>query len=140
MTNKFDDGQIVEYEYLWDWQAREGRTNAEKNWPVCLALVIKNSKQGMTHLIILPISGTPPKADQDAIAIPALELRRAGLSDFKSGWITISEYNYDIVERSFYFDPNQKPRGRFSGPFMDQILLRFRRNLIQKRGRIDRTR
>ncbi|MCA1370274.1 hypothetical protein I6F15_23155 [Bradyrhizobium sp. BRP14] len=139
MTKKFDDGQIVEYEYLWDWQAQEGRTNAEKGRPVCLAMVIKDSEQGITHLIILPISGTPPHPDQDALVIPPLELRRAGLSDFKSGWITVSEYNYDVLERSFYFDLKQKPRGRFSGPFMDQILIRFRRHLAQRRGRIDRT-
>ncbi|MCG5481187.1 hypothetical protein [Sinorhizobium alkalisoli] len=140
MTNSFDDGEIVEYEYLWEWQAQKGRTNAEKDRPVCLAMVIRDDEQGLTHLIILPISGTPPRPDQDAMAIPALELRRAGLSDFKSGWITVSEYNYDVLERSFYFDSNQKPRGRFSGPFMDQILMRFRRHLVQKRGRIDRTR
>jgi len=139
MTKRFDDGEIVEYEYLWEWQAQKGRTNAEKGRPVCLAMVIKDSKQGITHLIILPISSTQPRPDQDALAIPALELRRAGLADFKAGWITASEYNYDVLERSFYFDPNQKPRGRFSGPFMDQILIRFRRYLREKRGRIDRT-
>lgn len=136
---KFDEGQIVEYDYLWEWQALEGRTNAEKARPVCLAMTIKDSTQGITHLVILPISATPPGPDQDAIAIPALELRRAGLSDFKSGWITVGEYNYDVQERSFYFDPNQKPQGRFSGPFMDRILIRFRRHLAEKRGRIDRT-
>jgi hypothetical protein len=38
--------------------------------------------------------------------IPLLEIRQAGLSMFKRGRITVSEYNYDIAERSYYFDPN----------------------------------
>ena len=139
MSSRFEDGQIVEYDYLWEWQAREGRRNAEKPRPVCLAMVIKDGRQNVTHLIILPISATRPRQDQDALSIPVLELRRAGLSDLKSGWITVSEYNYDVLERSFYFDPNQEPRGRFSGPFMDQVLMRFRHHLAERRGRIDRT-
>ncbi|WEX74641.1 hypothetical protein PYH37_002096 [Sinorhizobium numidicum] len=60
MTKKFDDGQILEYEYLWDWQAQAGRRNGEKDRPVCLAMVIKDEQQGITHLIILPISGARP--------------------------------------------------------------------------------
>jgi hypothetical protein len=38
--------------------------------------------------------------------IPLLKIRQAGLSMFKRGRITVSEYNYDIAERSYYFDPN----------------------------------
>ncbi|MBB4189062.1 hypothetical protein GGE07_005742 [Sinorhizobium terangae] len=75
MTNVFDDGEIVEYEYLWEWQAEKGRTNAEKDRPVCLAMVIRDDEQGLTHLIILPISGTPPRPDQDAMVTPSLELQ-----------------------------------------------------------------
>lgn len=85
MTNQFDDGQIVSYEYLWNWQAKLGRTNGEKSRPVCLALLIKDARQKLTHLVILPISGTPPRADQEALPIPLMELRRAGLSEFKDG-------------------------------------------------------
>ena len=139
MTNRFDNGQIVAYEYLWNWQAKEGRTNGEKSRPVCLALQIKDAKQNLTHLVILPISGTPPRADQEALVIPPLELHRAGLSEFKDGWITVSEFNYDVLERSFYFEPNQKPRGRFSKPFMDQVLIRLRRHIASGQGRTDRT-
>ncbi len=139
MTNQFDDGQIVSYEYLWNWQAKLGRTNGEKSRPVCLALRIKDARQKLTHLVILPISGTPPRADQEALPIPLMELRRAGLSEFKDGWITVSEFNYDVLEQSFYFEPNQKPIGRFSKPFMDQILIRLRRHIASGQGRTDRT-
>jgi len=139
MSEKFKAGQIVNYEYLWNRHAKEGRANAEKPRTACLSMVIKDAAQGITHLIILPISSKPPQGDQDAIEIPVLELRRAGLADYKSGWVTVSEYNYDVLERSYYFDPNQTPRGHFSGPFMKILLTRFGKHLREKRGRIDRT-
>lgn len=59
---------------------------------------------------------------------------------FKSGWLTISEYNYDIAEKSFYFDPNQEPRGVFSAHFMNQIRQAIRPLLQAKQGRVDRIR
>jgi len=33
-------------------------------------------------------------------------LKRAGLTDAKRGWITVSEYNYDILEQSWDFPIN----------------------------------
>lgn len=56
---------------------------------------------------MLAISSQPPGADQTALEIPEIECRRGGLSELKRAWITISEYNYDIAERSHYLDPNQ---------------------------------
>ena len=57
----------------------------------------------------------------------------------KRGWITVSEYNYDIAERSFYFEPNQKPRGRFGPSFLEEIRQALRPLLAARAGRIDRT-
>jgi hypothetical protein len=86
----------------------------------------------------LPISSTPPRKDQEALEIPALELRRAGLSDAKQGWITVSEYNYDILEKSYHFDARKAPRGSFSKPFLDQINAKFRQTLQARSGKVDR--
>ncbi|WP_210161475.1 hypothetical protein [Rhizobium leguminosarum] len=97
-------------------------------------------RQNMTHLVILPISGTPPRSDQIALEIPDLELRRAGLSVFKRGWVTVSEYNYDIAERSWYFDAGQTPRGWFGPRFLEDIRQALRPILAAHAGRIDRTR
>lgn len=110
MSDRFPNGAIVSYPYLWRWQAEEGREHGEKDRPVCLALTVPDPRQNITHLVILPISGTLPRNDQTALEIPDLELRRAGLSVFKRGWITVSEYNYDVAERSFHFEPAQTPR------------------------------
>jgi len=137
MARGFEDGQIVDYPYLWRWQALEGRANAEKDRPVCLALMLKSDS--ITHLIILPISGSPPHNDRQALEIPQLELRRAGLSTFRRGWLSVDEYNYDVVERSYYFDGGQRPRGAFSAKFLKEILKAIRPMLVARVGRIDRT-
>jgi len=138
MIERITSGLIISYPYLWRWQRDEGRENAEKDRPVCLAITLRDPAIEITHLVILPISGSPPRGGQEALEIPSLEIHRAGLSMFKRGWLTISEYNYDIAERSFHFDPNQEPRGMFSSQFMDQIRRAIRPLLLAKRGRIDR--
>ncbi|BCH22382.1 hypothetical protein MesoLjLc_21250 [Mesorhizobium sp. L-8-10] len=139
MTDRFPSGSIIRYPYLWRWQRNQGRENAEKDRPVCLAIALRDPARSITHLVILPISGTSPLLGQLALEIPALELRRAGLSMFKRGWVTVDEFNYDIAERSYYFEPNQKPRGMFGPSFMEEIRRAIRPILAAGRGRVDRT-
>lgn len=139
MTSRRQSGEIVSYPYLWHRQSAEGRHNPEKDRPVCLAISLWDEAQQITHLVILPISGTAPLESQTTLEVPKLELRRANLSLSKRAWITVDEYNYDIIERSFYFDPGQKPRGSFSPKFMEQVRKAIRPMLAAKTGRIDRT-
>lgn len=138
-TERFKDGHIVQYAYLWKWQRDQGRDEGEKSRPACVTLMFRNEQQNLTHLVILAISGTPPKADQIAIEVPLLELKRAGLTDAKRGWITVSEYNYDILERSWDFPVNSPPQGRFSRPFLKQIQAAVLSTIRSRTGRIDRT-
>ncbi|MDV2986892.1 hypothetical protein PUR23_28100 [Methylorubrum populi] len=139
MAAAFPSGSVITYPYLWRWQREEGRFNAPKDRPTCLAITVPDQAQGLTHLVLLAISGTPPGENQIALEIPVLELRRAGLSTLKRGWITVSEYNYDVAERSFHFDPNQTARGAFGPGFMNQIRAAIRPLFTAARGRIDRT-
>ena len=139
MSDIPESGIVVSYPYLWRRQAEAGWESAEKDRPVCLAITLRDERQNLTHLVILAITGTPPKLGQKAIEIPALEVKRAGLSTLKPAWLMIGEYNYDIVERSFYFEPNQKPWGRFGPRFLEEIRQAIRPLLAQREGRIDRT-
>lgn len=139
MTDRFSRGDIVSYPYLWRWQEGNGREHGEKDRPVCLILSISDPK-GHSHVLLLPISSTPPYGGQSAIEIPDLELRRAKLSSFKQGWITVSECNYDIIERSYHFDPAQTPRGKFSGAFLETVRKAFAPFLAAGAARVDRTR
>lgn len=95
--------------------------------------------KGNTHLILLPISSKPPFEGQIGIEIPKLELRRANLTGYERGWITVSEYNYDILERSYHFDAGEPPQGRFSEAFLEGIRQAFAPHLAAGNARIDRT-
>jgi hypothetical protein len=137
-TEPFKEGHIVRYPYLWLWQRDLGRDEGEKDRPACLALMFKNQAQNLTHLVLLAITGTPPRPDQTAIEIPQLELRRAGLTDTKQGWIIVSEYNYDILERSWDFPIRTPPQGRFSLPFLKRVQAAVLATIRRKSGRVDR--
>lgn len=139
MSDDFRSGDIVSYPYLWHWQHEAGRVNAEKDRPVCLALALPDKNKALTHLIIVAISGTSPLPEQRTIEIPDLEIKRAGLSAYKRAWVSVDEYNYDIAEKSFFFEPNQRLRGRFSDVFLRQILREVRQTIEVQSGRVDRT-
>lgn len=136
MSDKFRRGDIISYPYLWRWQSN--REHGEKDRPVCMILAIKD-KQGITHILLLPISSKPPSDGQTAIEIPTLELRRAKLTRYKRGWITVSECNYDTLERSYHFDMRQQPIGRFSEAFLEEIRLAFAPFLAAGSARVSRT-
>jgi hypothetical protein len=61
------------------------------------------------------------------------------LSEVKRAWITVSEYNYDVAERSFYLDPNAPVLGRFSRSFMTQLASAAAPLFRHRAARIDRT-
>lgn len=140
MSDGFRRGDIVSYPYLWRWQIDKdpAREHGEKDRPVCMILTIID-RQGLTHLLMLPVSSKPPFEGQTAIEIPSLELRRAKLTGYAHGWITVSECNYDVLERSYYFDRSQAPLGRFSDAFLETIRQAFAPFLASGSARVNRT-
>ena len=126
--------------YLWRWQVEENpaQEHGEKDRPVCMLLTMID-KQGLTHLLLLPISSKPPFGEQQAIEIPKLELRRAKLTGYDRGCITVSECNHDVLERSYYLDHSQAPIGRFSDAFLETVRKPFAPFLAAGPARINRT-
>jgi len=116
-------GDVWRYPYLWLWQAENGETEGRKPRPTLLSAVVPLATDE-TALYMLPITGTPPTPDRDALEIPATEIRRAGLSEYKRLWIIFDEHNKDILERSFYFEPDGHV-GSFSKAFVKEIAGRF---------------
>lgn len=116
-------GDIWRYPYLWSWQAALGETEGRKDRPVTLAAVLP-IEGDETRLFLLPITGTEPMAEQDALLIPAMEIRRAGLADFKRLWVIFDDHNRDTLETSFYFEPGAKI-GAFSKAFRNEVAIRF---------------
>jgi hypothetical protein len=131
------NGSIIRFPYLWAWQRDKGETEGRKSRPVCMVLAIPSGNQ--TNLILLAISGTPPRSDQTALEIPQLECRRAGIRDWKDAWITVSEFNHDIAEHSFYYDPNTEILGSFSKGFLAKVAAAFKPFLARPSARISRT-
>jgi hypothetical protein len=127
MATEPRSGDVFEYPYLWAWQAEKGETEGRKERPVCLLIALP--VQSGTMMVILAITATEPEPKDGAVEIPAIEARRVGLADWKQGWVIVSEANYDNLENSWYLDPNQTPRGRFSSNFLSKISVRFQDQL-----------
>ena len=137
MSEPPPQASVIEYPYLWLEQDLRGETEGRKTRPVCLALSVP-SQTGEHHLLLLAISSQPPRADQSAIEVPEIERRRGGLTRYPRAWIVTSEYNYDIAERSFYFDPTGPLLGTFGQPFMRQVAAALRKSMQMGRGRVSR--
>jgi hypothetical protein len=61
------------------------------------------------------------------------------LSRYPRAWIIVSEYNYDVAEQSWYYEPNTPSLGAFSGPFIKEVAKALRANLRKAAARVDRT-
>lgn len=127
-------GDVWRYPYLWKREERGGEDSGRKNRPTALAAVITVSGQN-TLLYLLPITGTEPMNDQDALEIPATEIRRAGLTEHKRLWIIFDEYNRDELEASFYFELNAGI-GSFSKVFLKVMSGRFAQAIRDQRASI----
>lgn len=135
MSHEFRPGEVITYPYLWAWQQQRGETEGHKQRPVCVVIAIRSASDGNTHLVLLAITTQSPEVV--ALEIPDIEHRRAGLGDLKQSWIVVDEYNYDIVERSWYIEPHQAVLGRFSKSFMMKVAAMFAKARGQS-GRVNR--
>jgi hypothetical protein len=139
MASEFSQGSVVLYPYLWRSQRDRGEKQGRKVRPACLVLRMRDPTRPIHHLMFLAISSQPPTATQNAIEIPDTERQRANLSRYPRAWITVSEYNYDIEELSWFLEP-QEPLGKFSSRFLKQVVQALKPVLASRAGRVDRTR
>lgn len=113
-------GQIIEYHYLWKWQAERGETEGRKKRPSCVVLVVKD--QAGNHLLfIASITSKEPTTDRQAIVIPETEARRANLERDLRLWVMVDELNADLLEKSYTLE-DRVPRGQFSQAFTDKLI------------------
>lgn len=127
------EGDVWRYPYLWRWQDARNETEGRKNRPVSFVAVAK-TVSGEHLLFVLPITSKEPDTGAHAIEIPQTELRRAGLDSALRLWIVIDEYNLDILERSFYFEPGER-LGSFSPKFRSTIVRQFRQLFSVRRSK-----
>ena len=133
-------GAVLRYPYLWLSQSRAGEDSGRKERPVCLVLRVRDEKAALPPLPRLAISSQPPASGQAALEIPDIDRRRAGLTAYPRAWIYVSEWNYDIAERSFHLDPALKPLGHLTPRFLAIVARAFSATVRLSRARVDRTR
>ncbi len=132
-------GAVLRYPYRWLAQSRRGEESGRKDRPVCLVMAVHDPKADLHHLAFLAISSQPPGPQQETIEIPDIERKRAGLTGYPQAWIYVSEWNYDIAERSFYLDPLEPVMGTFTPRFLAIVARAFMPTLKQNARRISRT-
>jgi hypothetical protein len=118
-------GEIWQYPYLWAWQDARGETEGRKHRPCAVAIEFAK-RDGLTAAFLLAITSKEPTSDRTAIEIPEIERHRAKLSSQSRLWVILDEYNTDIIEKSFYFEPDAY-MGKFSDRFIRQIQRSFAR-------------
>lgn len=124
-------GDLWRYDYLWHWQAKGGETEGRKTRPTSI-VALTHSAAGATHLFLLPITTKAPDPARLAIEVPPIEARRAGLDAGHPCWIILDEFNHDILESSWYFDPAARI-GRFGDTFHRQVMRLFEAALRARR-------
>lgn len=112
-------GQVFEYHYLWNREAKQGKTEGRKKRPTCMTIVFVNEK-GQHVLFIAAITTKSPMEDTIAIEIPETEAHRAKLSTDVPLWVVVNELNADILEQSYALE-DRTARGQFGASFTKTV-------------------
>lgn len=126
-------GDVWSYDYLWRREHDAGAEHGRKTRPTALVATVVG-KDGRTNLFLLPITSKAPGEDRLSLEVPQIERRRAGLDSDLRLWVIIDEYNHDILETSFYLDPNGR-LGAFSSAFNAKTLRAFTQAARTRRAR-----
>ncbi len=84
-------GLVIRYSYLWRREFLVGQEEGLKDRP-CAVVVTHLDENGVTRVLALPITHSPPIANEPAIEIPAPVMTRLSL-DAERSWIVLSEAN-----------------------------------------------
>jgi len=125
-------GQVFDYHYLWEREARKGKEEGRKKRPSCMAIVRVNAR-GQHILFIAAITTKSPTGDTLAIEIPETEAYRAKLSTDVPLWVVVSELNADIMEQSYVLE-DRTARGQFGASFTKTVARRIQE--IRKAGKL----
>jgi hypothetical protein len=112
-------GCVLRYPYLWARQAGRGETEGRKTRPCAVILALRTDK-GQTELRLCAVTTQPPQKGVQAVEVPEIEKRRAGLDGGVALWVIVDEHNVDVFEQSFYIEP-QSQVGAFSSAFTKDL-------------------
>jgi hypothetical protein len=85
-------GLVIRYSYLWANDAALGREEGDKERPASVVMVTDIAGSAAVRVYVLPITHAMPAAGIEAIEIPAVVCKSAGLDSARS-WVLLSEFN-----------------------------------------------
>ncbi len=84
-------GLIARYAFLWNAEARAGRTEARKDRPCVIVLAVHREADSRVRVRVVPITHAPHRPDR-AVEVPPKVQRHLGL-DADASWIVLDEAN-----------------------------------------------
>lgn len=134
-TNGLRPGEVIIYPYRWAREAADRRSPEGSKERPCGVVVAAVAASGRTHLLLAAISSKPPRSDQEALALPEIERRRAGIDPGRDAWIYVSEANEDVEGASIYLT-SEPAIGAISRPFLERVKAGFLHRLGERRGAV----
>jgi hypothetical protein len=85
-------GLVIRYSYLWHGEFLAGRDEGVKDRPCAIVAAVRESANGETRVLVLPITHSAPAVGVAAIEIPVTIKPAIGL-DAAPAWIVLAEWN-----------------------------------------------
>jgi uncharacterized protein YifN (PemK superfamily) len=85
-------GLVISYSYLWSDEAQAGHVEGRKSRPCAIVVVVQQVEGNAPVVTVVPITHSPHRDPNAAIAIPAAVKRHLGLDDHPS-WIVLDDFN-----------------------------------------------
>ncbi len=86
-----EPGLVVRYSYLWLREHRQGREEGVKDRP-CAIILAARDRDDHTHVLVVPVTHSPPADLADALELPVTIKQHLGL-DANRSWVVLSESN-----------------------------------------------
>lgn len=123
------------YPYRWVREAADRRSPEGSKERPCGVVVAAVAASGPTHVLLVATSSKPPRPDQEALALPEIERRRAGIDPNRDAWIYVSEANEDVEGASIYLT-GEPAIGAISRAFLERVKAAFLQRLSQRIGEV----
>lgn len=128
-------GSVIRYAYLWADEQRRGREEGSKDRPALVLALSVVEENGQLHVLVLPVTHSPPADAAHAVELPATVKRTLRLDDERS-WIVTTEANAFVWPGPDLRPvPGRKERTPFYGRIPATLLRRVAQSYLDNRGR-----
>jgi hypothetical protein len=86
-------GDVVDYFFLWADEQAAGQVEGRKSRPCIIVAVRDQLGDAQPRVMVLPITGSAPRAGTTAVAVPNHVKSRMGLDVVRPAWVVIDDAN-----------------------------------------------